>query len=109
MVALVWTGVYSGGLDADAPAVLADPGVLHVSRHQREQRVVAPESDAGARSDLRPALPNEDLSRAHDLAAVDLHAEHLRIGVAAVARRAASLLMCHLFLFLLARSALRRL
>src|SRR5438552_3674582 len=44
---------------------------------------------------LGAALPDQDRARVDDLSAVHLHAEHLRVRVAAVARRAAAFLVCH--------------
>src|ERR1700694_1631685 len=75
-----------GCADADAPAVLADPLIAHVAWDEREQRVVAAEANARSRRDLGAALPDEDRARAAHLAAVDLHSQHLRVGIAAVAR-----------------------
>ena len=43
----------------------------------------------------RVSLANEDRSGRHEHAAVALHAEPLRVAVAAVARGAACLLVCH--------------
>src|SRR5207249_2337653 len=80
-----------------APAILADTLVLHVAADQGEQRVVATHAYAGARCDLRPALADDDLARVDQLAAEDLDAELLRVRVAAVAGRAAALLVCHYF------------
>src|SRR5260370_4002359 len=94
--------------DRHPPAVLADALVLHLAGDQREERVVASESDAGAGRDLGPALADQDGPRVDDLTAVDLDAEHLGVRVAAVARRAATFLVCHL-LRLLLRAAARRL
>jgi len=61
----------------------------------RVERVVA--ADAGSRAwpEARAALADEDHSRRHILAGEELHAEHLRLGVAAVPRRAESLFMSH--------------
>src|SRR4029077_5049355 len=61
----------------------------------REDRVVL--ADPGARSgaEARAALADEDHPRRHVLAGEELHAEHLRLGVAAVPRRAESLLVRH--------------
>src|SRR4029077_12064793 len=61
----------------------------------REDRVVL--ADPGARSgaEARAALADEDHPRRNVLAGEELHAEHLRLGVAAVPRRAESLLVCH--------------
>src|SRR5260370_34826802 len=92
--------------DADAPAVLAHTLVPNLARYECEQRVVATQPDPGARSDPGAALAHEDGARAHALAAIDLHAQHLRVGVAAVAGGAAAFLVCHL-LFILFRPARR--
>src|SRR4029077_17511337 len=61
----------------------------------REDRVVL--ADPGARSgaEARAALADEDHPRRNVLAGEELHAEHLRLVVAAVPRRAQSLLVCH--------------
>src|SRR5204863_9164416 len=61
-----------------------------------EDRVVAAEAGARAGAELRPALADEDHPGLDLLAGEDLHAEHLRVRVAAVPRRAESLLVCHL-------------
>src|SRR5581483_6023412 len=57
-----------------------------------EDRVVAADHHALTRVELRPALANDDVSGDDVLAAVALHAEPLRVGVATVARRAGALL-----------------
>src|SRR5207245_8461233 len=98
--------------DSHAPAVFAYALVLHLARHQRKKRVIAAEPDARARGDLGPALADEDGARGDDLSAVDLDAEHLRVRVATVARRAAAFIVCNLLAILLGaatRSLLRRL
>src|SRR5438094_6383570 len=84
--------------DCRAPAILPDTLVLHVAGDEREQRVVASDSDAGACADLRPALTDEDRAGVDQLSTVDLHAELLRVRVAPVARRAAAFLVCQLTL-----------
>src|SRR5205085_1931909 len=63
---------------------------------RREDRVVA--ADAGSRTgtELRSALADDDHPGLHVLAGEDLHADHLRIGVAPVARRADPFLVGHL-------------
>src|SRR5581483_11073443 len=101
-------GVLRDRLDADAPPVLADALVPHIPRDEREERVVAAEADADPGGDPAAALPDEDRAGVHVLAGVDLHAEHLRVGVAAVARRAAAFLVRHLLaLFLRFSGGLR--
>src|SRR6266542_2859518 len=62
----------------------------------REDRVVAPDARAGARPETRAALADDDRPRRHALAVEDLDAEHLRVRVAAVPRRAESLFVSHL-------------
>ena len=61
----------------------------------REDRVVAAEADAGARPALGAALADQDVAGDHRLAAELLHAEPPALAVAAVAGRAACLLVCH--------------
>src|SRR5207248_11133700 len=60
-----------------------------------EQRVVAAPADAETRVELGAALADEDLARAHDLAAEALHAQVLGAGVASVARAGRTLLVSH--------------
>src|SRR3546814_5737762 len=62
---------------------------------EREQGVVAAEADAHARMELGAALANDDVAGFDRLATIDLHAEILRVGVAAVARGTYALFMCH--------------
>src|SRR5690606_19863403 len=62
---------------------------------QREQGVVAAQADARTRMELGAALADDDVAGLDGLAAVHLHAEVLRIGVAAVARGTYALLVCH--------------
>src|SRR5439155_19851754 len=50
---------------------------------------------AVARLEARPALAHDDLAARDGLAGEDLHAEALRVGVAAVAAGAEALLVCH--------------
>src|SRR5436305_15063060 len=65
------------------------------SRARGEDRVIAAKAGSRARAELRPALADEDHPALDLLAGEDLHAEHLRVRVAAVARGAEPLLMCH--------------
>src|SRR5262252_3088702 len=88
-------------LDRHAAVVLADALVLDLARHEREERVIAAEPDARARRDPGAALADENGAGIHPLAAKHFHAEHLRVRVATVARRAAAFLVCHLLRFLL--------
>src|SRR5712692_2704998 len=85
--------------DAAAPAVLAHPLVSNLARDEREQGVVAAQSDPGAGGDPGPALPDEDRAGVHSLPGVDLHTQHLRVGVATVPGGAAAFLVCHLFIW----------
>src|SRR5947209_5683977 len=97
-------------LDRDAPAVFADSMERHVSLDEREQSVVAADADPRPGRDLRAALADDDRSGVDELAPIGLDAEHLRVRVAAVAGRAAALLVRHSVSVLLraaARSLLR--
>src|SRR5213595_738905 len=94
--------VLLGLLNRDASAVFTDSLVLHLARDHRKQRVVAAESDAGPGADLRASLADQDRARIDQLATIDLHAQHLRIRVASVARRPAPLLVCHYLVSFLA-------
>src|SRR5205085_10533951 len=89
-----------GGVDFDE-ALLAALAERDRAGSRREDRVVA--ADAGSRTgtELRSALADDDHPGLHVLAGEDLHAEHLRLGVAPVARRAEPFLVCHLVLLLL--------
>src|SRR5256885_15037317 len=98
-----------GGLcDFDEAAVAA---LLERDRPgaRREDRVVAAETGARAGPELRPSLADEDHPALDLLPGEDLHAEHLRVRIAAVARGAEPLLVCHywfsLFVAIVASSA----
>src|SRR3954451_17932580 len=58
---------------------------LHPSGDLRKERVVLAEADVQARTELPSALANEDGAARHDVAVEPLHAETLRVAVAAVA------------------------
>src|SRR5262245_17901624 len=73
-------------LHVDLEAALALPLEDHVPVRQGEQGVVLAAADVQARHDRRAPLANEDVPGANLLAAEALHAEPLRLGVAAVAR-----------------------
>src|SRR3990170_2787255 len=62
---------------------------------EREDRVVASEAGARARAEPRAALPHDDHPGLDRLAGEHLDAEPLRLGVAAVARGAETLLVSH--------------
>src|SRR5207342_1177500 len=82
--------------DAHGAALLRTLGrELDLAVHEREQRVVAAEADARTRVELRAALANDDVAGFDGLATVQLDAQVLRVGVAAVARRTYALFMCH--------------
>src|SRR5207244_12153240 len=97
----------SGLVDANE-AALAAPPELHAAVAEREDRVVAAEARSRARAEPRAALAHDDRPRAHLLAGEDLHAEHLRIRVAPVARRAEAFLMRHLAFLLRGEPRLER-
>src|SRR5690606_6048817 len=82
-------------VDADGAAI-ARPldRELHPAVDQREQGVVLADADIGAGMELRAALAHDDRAGADGLSAVRLHAQHLRLRIAAVAGRAAALLLC---------------
>src|SRR5581483_5325460 len=63
-----------------------------------EDRVVLADRGAGPGPELRAALADHDLAGAHGLAREDLHAEELRVRVAAVLRRPHAFLVRHLLL-----------
>src|SRR4051812_1192060 len=81
--------------DRDDPAAAAG---LEVDRARclRKQRVVLADADAVAGLEARAALAHDDLAAGDGLPGEHLHAEALRVGVAAVAAGAEALLVCHL-------------
>src|SRR5580765_2699446 len=80
------------GNEAPLTCRLEDDGAVALG----EDRVVAPDPCTGAGTEARAALAHDDRSRGDALAVEDLDAEHLRVRVAPVPRRAESLLVCHL-------------
>src|SRR5512138_2302871 len=86
---------FSDRVDADEPSARAVVLELHAAADLREQRVVlaAPHVEPG--QELAPALAHEDRPAGDDVAVEPLHAETLRVAVAAVARRALTFLMSH--------------
>src|SRR3982751_3573940 len=62
---------------------------------KRKQGMVLAQADIVARVPLGAALTHDDVAGANGFAAELLHAEALALTVAAVAGRAACLLMCH--------------
>ena len=61
---------------------------------EREKRMIFSDPDALAGMEARPPLPHEDVPGDDPLAAEALHAEALRVRVAAVPGRARTLLRC---------------
>src|SRR6185503_20039324 len=82
--------------DRDRPA-LAARAELDLAVLGGEDRVVAPDTRAGARAEAGAALVGDDHPGLDLLAGEHLHAEHLRVRVAPVARGAEALLMRHLY------------
>src|SRR5690606_13706015 len=84
------------GDDVHGAALLrALGGELHLAVDQREQGVVAAEADAVTGVELRTTLADDDVAGLDGLPTIDLHAQVLRVGVAAVARGTYALLVCH--------------
>src|SRR2546423_14205745 len=75
---------------AGAGSIELDEAVL-----QGVEGVVLADADVDARLEARPALPDQDRPGGDLLAAELLHAQTLRLAVAAVARTANSLFVCH--------------
>src|SRR5690606_36809105 len=85
-----------GGNDAHGATLLRSlDRELDGTVDQCEQGVVAAEADARARMELGAALADDDVAGLDGLAAVHVHAEVLRVGVAAVARGTYALFVCH--------------
>ena len=59
----------------------------------RKQRIVLADADVGAGMEMRAALTDKNVAREHELTIRALHAEALRMAVAAVAGGAHSLLV----------------
>src|SRR6185437_4028721 len=62
---------------------------------KREERMVLAHSDVLARPELGAALAHDDVAARDGFAAEQLHAEHLGVRVASVARGTACFLVCH--------------
>ena len=71
--------------DADATAVLAVILETDFAAHFGEERVVFAEPDVESRFEPASLLADEDGTARDEVAVVTLHAESLRIAVAAVA------------------------
>src|SRR5436190_3692477 len=86
----------SAALDGHRLAVArALDRIAHLAVDEREQRVVAADADVRAGVELGAALAHDDRAGRNDLAAEHLDAEHLRLRIAAVTRRAAAFFLCH--------------
>src|SRR5439155_24963602 len=82
-------------LDADDTAVRAVVFELHAAGDLREDRVVLAEARVEPGTEPAPALADDDRAAGDEVAVVRLHAEPLRVGVAAVAGAALTFLMSH--------------
>src|SRR5690606_41341709 len=78
-----------------AALVRALHGEVDHAVHQGEQGVVTAQADALAGMELGAALADDDVAGLDGLAAVDLHTQVLRVGIAAVAGRAYAFFLCH--------------
>src|SRR5271157_1126121 len=87
-------------LDRHMHPILGPALELNLAVDQREDGVIAPEADILSRLPLGATLAEDDVARNNHLAAVLLDAEPPAFGVAAVARGAACLFVCHLVLLL---------
>src|SRR3954464_455511 len=87
----------SGGVRRDDGDDAAAAAFAEVDRARGAgvDRVVLADPDAVARLEAGPALTHDDLAAGDGLAGEDLHAEALRVRVAAVAAGAKALLVCH--------------
>src|SRR5690348_16445012 len=82
-----WRAARSGRLGQDADVAGAAAALeLHHAVDLGVQRVVGAQPDVAAWVEARPPLADEDGAARDELPAEALHTEHLRIGVAAVAR-----------------------
>src|SRR5579862_635752 len=86
-------------------AALAARAERDLAGARREDRVVLADARAGAGAEARAALAHDDHPGGDVLAGEELHAEHLRVRVAAVARRAQAFLVCHQWLSFSASAA----
>src|SRR5205085_11512706 len=78
-----------------AAALRAFQREVHLAVLEREQGVIAAHADTQARMELGAALTDDDVAGFDGLAAVHLHAEVFRVGIATVAAGAYALLVCH--------------
>src|SRR3954470_18700137 len=84
-----------GGGDADEAAALALVVEVHDAVDFGEERVVAADADVHAGIKPRSTLADENRSAGDELSSEAFHAEHFRLRIAAVARRALSFFMSH--------------
>src|SRR5262249_10598417 len=82
-------------LNADYPAVRAVVLELHAPVDLREDRVVLADPRVQSLAEPPSALPDDDGAAGDDVPIVRLHAEPLRIRIAAVAGAALSFFMSH--------------
>jgi hypothetical protein len=64
--------------------------------NQCEQGVVAANANVVACLELGPALANKVGAAKHCLSVTDLYAQHLRVAITSVARRAYAFFVCHI-------------
>src|SRR5947208_5823751 len=79
-----------GGGDADEASALAFVVEVHDAVDLGEEGVVAADADVHAGIETGPALTDENRTTGDELAGETLDAEHFRLRIAAVARRALS-------------------
>src|SRR3954454_10321377 len=84
-----------GGGDADEAAALAFVVESHDAVDLGEERVIAADADVHAGIETRSALADQNRTAGDELAGEALDAEHFRLRIAAVARRALSFFMSH--------------
>src|SRR5215470_11792765 len=85
-----------GRQNADVAGVAATLE-LHDAVHLGEQRVVRAQADVRTGLEAGAPLSDQNGAAGHELPAEALHAEHLRVGVASVARAADTFLVRHGF------------
>src|SRR5216684_1005476 len=83
------------GLDADEAAVTAFVFELHNTGNEREERIVLALTDVFPSLMLGAALAHQNRAGIDELPAETLDSQPLAVGIAAVCRGAAALLMCH--------------
>src|SRR4051812_25792463 len=84
-----------GGGDADETAALAFVVKVHDAVDLGEERVIPADAAVHAGIETRSALTDENRAAGDELAGEALDAEHFRLRIAAVARRALSFFMSH--------------